>query len=219
MPDDVKHLDPETESLVPGIDISVVVGCGDTRQISLRTMLVASTPEAEANALLDKVFRIADRQRARYDLEKEEHEFDQVGTALTALIAGLPIAQRTYLQTVEKLKAEMKVCSEQYDKLHEEGYEEHTRTGRRGGYEPTGARKANMERAKVQGKKIAEEIDRQRTEAAQQLENSLKSIERYRKDLVARKEKVDGMRKVVGLGPISGFEDALSCKLPEGLEE
>jgi len=218
MPDDVMKPLPETSTYEPGFDISIVVGCGDTRQISLRTMIAAATPEEQANAFLDKAFRIADRQRARYDLEKEEHELDQVGTALTALIAGLPIAQRTYLQTVEKLKAEMKACSEQYQKLHEEGYEEHTRTGRRGGYEPTGARKTNMLRAKQQGLKIADELARQKTEAAQQLENNLKSIERYRKDLVARKEKIDGMRKIVGLGPIAGYEDALTCKLPEGLE-
>lgn len=203
----------------PGIDIEVIVGCGDTRQIKLRTMIGRNAAPESAHAIVDKVLAIGDRQKARYDLESQVEEMNRVATTLTGLIASLPIAQANYIADQEKRREEFRGYEADYAKLHDEGYEEHVKSGRSAGsFQPKGARKSNMERLKMAAGKKREEIDRAKAEAEQLFQTQIKSAEHYREDLAKRREKVNGLRRIAGLLDDLPPFPCETCELPKGVE-
>ena len=208
----------DTELLVPAIEVAVIVTSAD-RQIQLKTHMVQTTPDDEANAIVDKLYRMGDRQKARYDLEAEMEGLNKVAVTCTALIAGLPIATANFIEAHEKRVAEFQGFEADYQKLHDEGYAEHVKSGRSAdSFQPKGGRKANMERLKQAGAKAKEAIDRERAEATRLFDESMKSIAHYRDDLAKRRERVDGLRRLTGIeAPLPPFE-CETCELPKGIE-
>ena len=220
MPDD-QRLPPEAETAqpVPAIDISVIVGCGGERQITLRTAILQETDPDTANRVVDMCFALGDRAKARYDLEKEMEEFHKVGLALTTFLAGLPIAQTNYIEGQEKRRQRIIAAKDEHERLDKEGYDEHVASGRTGTYAAKGSRAATMKRKVEEAKAIADEIKRHAAEAENHLQENLKSIRHYRDDLAQRLEKVNAMRRLAGFGDLANpYETAMTEPLPEHVE-
>ena len=55
-------------TLVPAIDLTIITTVGGDRQIQMKTMFVQDTEEGVANALIDLLARLSDRQKAIAEL-------------------------------------------------------------------------------------------------------------------------------------------------------
>lgn len=208
-------VEPPDPRLNRGIDIQYTRILPKDQQIVMRTTVFADEPESVVDALLDRIGEHVNRQAARSSLDQLEQEWMQVGTTLTGITVGLPIAEKNHLAALEKLKAQIEEASTKINALYEEGKERWINSGRQGEYQPQGNIAFNMDRIAKGAKKIEDDIKKLKAERRQELQSALNSIAHYRADMQARTEKINDLRHAVGREPIKGFEDVMTAKLPE----
>lgn len=166
---------PEKKPEVSALGISVVTNTPGDRGITIQTYIAADASIAEQNALIDRMMKILDRQKAKYelpsikdemelhektlarmevDLKEVEHTFnrDQAKrrAELTALKRSLEEETEASLQRHAERAAALKRSIDDQERARktafDEGYNEWSASGRSGSYEPQGHRKVNLER-------------------------------------------------------------------------
>lgn len=76
---------------VPVIRMSIQAGIGEARAVTFETYLAATSSEQVISAFLDKLNFCIDRQKARYDLEQMEKQFEQETHLLAAMHDNLTL--------------------------------------------------------------------------------------------------------------------------------
>lgn len=157
-------------SEVPAIGFSTTVNLNGDRQIVFQGFFPADHTDADANALLDRVMRLADRQQAYYErqgvveelrkhqetLAQFHEDRDRIEVAhataqaerqvmVKAMVDNRPDARKA--QFIELAKG-VKALEDQRQGEFNAGERQFQLSGRKGDevYEPRGTRKANLER-------------------------------------------------------------------------
>jgi hypothetical protein len=82
--------DTPTEN-TPVIRMSIQAGIGEARAVTFETYLAATADAVTISAFLDKLNFCIDRQKAKYDLEAMEKQFEQETALLAAMRENLTI--------------------------------------------------------------------------------------------------------------------------------
>jgi len=177
---------------------SIVSNLDGNRQITVQCFVPEDEADEVVNAKLDRVFRVIDRQKARYDLvteheelEKEEKILAQLNEDLARIDVDFDVAQAT-------LDEHMVEFDQQHKELFDEGYEAHVNTGRKGKYKPAGF-SAGQLRAIDQAKaNAADSKKKNEAEREQHRTGALISVERYKSAIAERKARIVSSKALLG---------------------
>lgn len=166
MPDG-SHQPPEIVTKVVASAVSIVVGLSNDRQITFQTGFEGDEPDAAVNERFDRIMRLADRQKARYQIPEIEEELFQHRETLANFVEDRDrletnhvhdqAARQVQIDEMERLRSDerakvrdeidgtiLKIQAKRQSEW-EEGQAEHRRTGRMSPYKPAGLRKSNIE--------------------------------------------------------------------------
>jgi hypothetical protein len=165
----------------PAVGFSVTTNLDGNRQIVMQGFFAAATPADEANAVLDRVLALADRQRARYELPEVEEELRKHKDALAQFEEDrarveldftrdqarreVEIAEMEKVRDEERAKhladfnANILKVQGHREEQYKLGLDAHVRGGRGGSYVPRGHDKANLDRVDSQIKALGEARD------------------------------------------------------------
>lgn len=194
--------DPKPEAVVAG---SLVVNCGGDRQINLNFHFGRDEDPAVQNAILDKIMALGDRQKAKYDLDKLETEFEEVGRHLRNFLNAIPVAEQTAKHQIAVLQARLAAQKEARDDVFKQGYEAHGASKRRGVFEPTGALKGRLGGMDIDIKKTEDAIAAVPADLAQHKSQTAVNVQKYQDDLKKRRAYINDLRKIAGREPNTLF--------------
>lgn len=198
-------LDSQVEIPVPAIDITIAASLGDGRQLQLRTAILQETETDVSNAVLDKVMKLADRQKAIYDLEVAERDFRKSGFALANFIAQIPYVELTQRQLREQWENEIAGLEADKQLMLENAIADHIKSGRQGDYTPRGNVKANLEAHSRAIAQKNENIRRSEADREQERDKALSIVYAHQRELKSLREKVDSLRATAGMEPSTEF--------------
>ena len=197
----------------PVIAVTVTCNLGGERQMQLAAHFERDASPEEQNSILDKVMRVADRQKARYDLEKLEENFNIVGLNTRNMLAGLPVADNVQKMQVAKLKVELQAKIEARDDVNKEGYDAWQKSGKRGTYKAGGHLANRLATMNADIQKVRDAIEAAPNDAGQEREKLVNSILRYQEDLRIKRKQINDLRGLAGMSPNTEFEDAENAKV------
>jgi hypothetical protein len=110
--------------LKPGVAIGYSIACnlGGERQMTVQCFVDESEPDEAVHARIDRVFRVVDRQKAKYDLDREIKEFEEVALHTRNFLNAIPMADRAARAQVETLGAELLGLQEARKEVYDEAY-------------------------------------------------------------------------------------------------
>lgn len=197
----------------PVVAVSVTCNLGGERQMQLNAHFGRDESPEEQNRILDGVMRIADRQKARYDLEKLEDNFNVVGINTRNLLAGLPIADNVEKIKVAKLKLELAAKEDARKEVYQGGYNDHVNNHRKGEFEPKGAFKQRLSVMDMEIQKVRDAVLASPNDAVQEREKLVNTIRRYQEDMRIKRVQINDLRRLAGLNANTEFEDVENEKV------
>lgn len=195
----------KTSAASPLAMVTVTCNLGGERQMQMAINISAADPVDVQNTMLDGAMQIMDRQKARYDLEKVEEQFRQVGMNLRNMLAGLPIADNVLSNQVASITAQLQGKSEGLEDIRKEAYDEHAKSGRRGAYKADNLTRSRLTAVQSEIDKLKMALEAAPRDAAQEREKLVNSILRYQEDMVQRRKQVNDLRRAAGLDPNEDF--------------
>ncbi len=197
----------------PVIAVTITCNLGGERQMNLAAHFERDTPAAEQNAILDRVMAIADRQKARYDLDKEEENFKIVGLNTRNAILAISSAEETTKSQIERLKIELGAKEEARQEIFKAAYDSHVASGRRGEFVPKGVilQKINLADAEIAKTRAA--LTAAPADAEQHRKQLVGSIQRNQEDMRLRRKHINELRSIAGLPPNDDFMDAETAQV------
>lgn len=197
----------------PVVAVTVTCNLGGERQLNLAAHFERDAEPDEQNRILDQVMKIADRQKARYDLEKLEESFQIVGLNTRNAVLALNSADIALKSQVERMKAELEGKREARAEVFNKAYADHTDAGRKGTFTPKGFVAANLTRMDADIQKTLDAIEAAPKDAEQEKGKIVASIQRNQEDLRLRRKQVNDLRLLAGLLANTEFEDAENAKV------
>lgn len=196
----------------PVVAVTVTCNLGGERQMQLAAHFNRDASEEEQSAILDRVMRTADRQKARYDLEKLEENFNIVGLNTRNVITAMGAAESELKTRVAKLKIELAAKEEARKDVFNEAYEAHAKD-RSGPFNPKGhvLQKLNAMDQDITNAKAA--VDAAPKDAEQERAKLIASIQRNQEDLRIRRKQINDLRHLAGLSPNTEFTDAETAEV------
>lgn len=161
-----RKLHPETIVKAYASAVSITVGLSNDRQITFQTGFESDEPEGHVNARFDRIMRLADRQKARYQIEEIEEELVKHQETLANFLEDLErretahvheqAERRVVIDTMSGMRVQAKrdfqaeidgtilkiqeARAEQYNAA----LEAFRAAGRKGSYVPAGQAKRNL---------------------------------------------------------------------------
>jgi CRISPR/Cas system CSM-associated protein Csm5 (group 7 of RAMP superfamily) len=191
----------------PAIGYSIVVNMGGDRQMTVQCFVGEGEDEGVIAARIDKVFRICDRQKAKYDLEKLYKQFEESGRHLRNFLNAIPIAEKQSRHQIAALKVELAEKEAYRKQVFEEGYQKHVTAGRKGVFTPGGALAGQLRAIDSEIQKVKDKITAVPADTEQHKQKVLIDVQRYQDDLHKQRLVIDDLRKLAGLGPYLEFLD------------
>lgn len=201
----ITALHKETEAgevrQAPAIGMSVVMNMPGDRQATLQCFVAQEDGEVAANDLLDRMFRIADRQRARYELSDFEQELEKHRRMLANFTEDFARIEKDFaLKKVER-EEEAAALVEEADSIRAADYERHTKTGREGEtYKPQGHVKQNIDTKKAAAAQIKIGLEKLEAERIVAMDGIRNSQERFRTEISRLEKEVAKRHELLGIG-------------------
>lgn len=189
------------------IGYSIVTNMGGDRQMTVQCFVGEDEPDEVINARIDKVFRICDRQKARYDLDKQYAEFEEAARHLRNFLNAIPIAEDSSKRQIAALKVELAAKEEARKEVWEEGYQAHLSGHRKGEFVPNGALKGRLAAMDSEIQKVRDKIAAVPADSEQHKQKVLIDIRRYQDDLHKRRIYINDLRRLSGFGEYTEFMD------------
>ena len=185
--DDVRprHGDGQAVVAAPSIGSSITMNLGGEAQLVLQSFFERDATDAEANGVIDKMFRLARRQKAHYDLEKHTGDLATREKALGRLNEDFAKVEKQYRTKIAAWQVEIGTLNAMSNEAKDRGYRQHVDSGRRAEYKPQGGVADTMNKARIGIAAIQGEIDKASNERAQNIEVVEKSRERFEEDIAA----------------------------------
>ena len=195
----VKALRPADEPCtIAAIGMSVVANFGRDRQATLQTHVAQDQTEAEIDSQVDRLFRVIDRQKARYEIIDLEDELVKHAQTLALFREDHDRLEAEHQHKVAGLKIQIEEIDATAARARETGYQEHVTSGRQTEYQPKGATKAAIERAAQAAKAVQGEIDKLEAERTVALANLGTSAARYEEQIVKLKDDIVKRHAIIG---------------------
>lgn len=184
---------------------SIVCNMGGDRQMTVQCFVGEDEPDEVVNGKLDRAFRVVDRIKARYDLERHYKEFEEAGRHLRNFLNAIPIADKNAQYQLAALKVELTTKEEARKEVFDQGYNEHASSGRRGSFTPKGSLQSRLVAMDADIAKVREKIDAVPADTEQHKAKCLIDIQRYQDDLHKRRVAINDLRALAGLEPYVEF--------------
>ena len=197
----------------PVIAVTVTCNLGGERQMNLAAHFERDADPAEQNRILDQVMKIADRQKARYDLEKMEENFNVVGMNTRNFLLAMSGAEMEVKTRIERMKHELEAKRDAKKEVHDEAYAEWQASGKRGEFKPRGVDLQRINLADAEINKLVAAIEAAPKDAAQERAKSVDTIQRHQEDLRLRRKQINDLRHLAGLPANDEFMDAETAKV------
>ena len=197
----------------PVVAVTVTCNLGGERQMNLAAHFERDASPEEQNRILDQVMRIADRQKARYDLEKMEENFQVVGMNTRNFLLAMGGAEMELKTRVARLKIEAQAKRDAKKEIHDAAYNEHIASGRRGEFKPKGGDLQRMNLADAEIAKLEAAIEAAPKDADQERAKSVATIQRHQEDLRIRRRQINDLRQLAGLPAYEEYMDAETAKV------
>ena len=188
--------EPPVEKVVASA-VEIVVGVANDRQMRFSTAFEGDETDAAINARFDRIFRLADRQKARYEIDDLDLDLSKTRDTLSQFREDMgrieadheraQAARGVEMAELENLRAEKRdefiaeinatilKMQEQRAETERNAIEDHNRSGARGSFVARGHVKTTLER-----------IDTTIKKAGENREEALAGFERDYDDLLAR---------------------------------
>lgn len=191
---------------LPAIGISYIAQLGGDRQMTLQTFVAREDSPEAANRVIDHMIALGERQKARFDLDREEEQFHLKGAAIENMIRAIPHAEENHrLLLADKLKAIGDLEAKSEAEIAE-GYDEHALGGRKGSYSLTGARKQRVEGMARDLARHKADVEKAEAERSQFLQNQEHTILHHQTEFLKMRSRINNMRSTGGLPPIEGYD-------------
>lgn len=197
----------------PVVAVTVTCNLGGERQLNLAAHFERDASPDEQNRILDQVMKIADRQKARYDLEKLEENFNVVGMNTRNLVAALSGADVELSTRIKQMKAKLDGQEEGRKEIHDEAYNEHVASDRRGEFKPKGSVLQKLNLADNEIAKTRAAIEAAPADAEHERHKLVQTILRNQEDLRIRRKQINDLRALAGLSGNTEYEDAENAKV------
>jgi predicted nucleic acid-binding Zn-ribbon protein len=197
----VRKLHPEQEATrqAPAIGMSLVMNLGGDRQATLQCFIAQEDGEDKANDLLDRMFRIGDRQKARYELDGLTDELAKHESTLTQLNEDFDRLEKEFATKSVELQEEVRGYQAEAEALRQEGYNKWAASGRRGEYHPEGYTKSGIARAEDAAMKAAEAMTKAANERTNEMAGIRVSQLRYGTEIERIKSEIAKRRTLLGM--------------------
>jgi hypothetical protein len=187
------------------IGYSIVSNLGGDRQMTVQCFVGEDEAEEVINSRIDKVFKVLDRQKAKYDLDKLESEFEELGRHLHNFIKGLAMAEQTARHQVAVLNVKLGEQQMARRDVYEEGYQKHLSQGRKGTFVPGGALQSRLNGMDIDIQKTKDAIAAAPADAAQSKAQVAENIYKYQDDMKKRRAAINELRKMAGRDELTLF--------------
>lgn len=196
----------------PVVAVTITCNLGGERQMQLAAHFNRDASEEEQNAILDRVMRTADRQKARYDLEKLEENFNLCGLNTRNVITAMGAAESELKTRVARLKIELVAKEEARKDVHDEAYQAHAKD-RSGPFVPKGHILQRLNAMDLEIANARAAVEAAPKDAEQERAKLIASIQRNQEDLRIRRKQINDLRQLAGLSPNTEFTDAETAEV------
>lgn len=178
-------MSPVVTAPAPAIGYSVVANLAGDRQVTAQCFVAEDETEAAINAKFDRVFRVIDRQKSRYELVDIRKELHKLRETLAQFEEDLGRADLEFDKAQASLDEQAKTLTEDRQEAFQTGYDEHVNSGRRGEYQPKGTTLATMRTHDVALSQVKDQKEKNEAERNQHRQQILISVERYKKAIAS----------------------------------
>ncbi len=227
MPDGSTDIRKAKVAKVVASAVQIVVGVANDRRMTFSTGFEGDEPDNEVNERFDRIFRLADRQKARYEIEEIEADLSKTRETLSQYWEDLARIEADYVRQQaarqveideresarpderKKFQAEIDGAilkmQQRRQEVWNEGVGLHAARGRTGAYKPDGTRATNLARidkgiedALESRAKALEDFDRTYDESIEALRAEIAKAEAEREQSIGN----------IGIS-VKRFEDAV----------
>lgn len=187
---------------VPAIDCAVQMAIGPTAQITLRTFIERDADDAVANAILDKMVKLAERQKAKTDIEVLEQEIRDHQKTLENLDRNAATLDARYNADKGAREREVEALNKQITDIAQAAADEWARGGRQGDYKLRGQSEANANRLKAEILKVKQAQDKDDDERSRQQVDLATNRKRFLDEIATRRAAIAKRLELIGGEPV-----------------
>jgi len=198
---------------VPAIGASITCNLGGDRQMVIQTHVAGDDTDEQVKGTLDRMLSFVDRAKARYEMEQEEEQFRTVGVTLANLIAGFPHAERMFAKEQVERDAQIELLQADIKKNHDEAYNRHVESGRRGAFTLKGASAQVQDRLEKEIAMVHERGIKALKDREQHRQQLIQSVLNYQQDLKKRRAKLNAKRLLTGQPPMEEYLDVENAEI------
>lgn len=174
----------------PAIGYSIVSNLGGDRQMTVQCFVGEDEVDAEVNSKIDRVFRVVDRQRARYQLVDLREERIKTSETLAQFEEDYARVEADYKKAAAERGVQLLELEQRRQGIHDGAYSTHAKSGRQTAFEPRGHTKQALDAFDAAKAQVEAEQVKADGERDQHKSNLDISLTRFRKALVAIDEKI-----------------------------
>ena len=182
---------------VPAIGFSTTVNVDGNRQLVFQGYFDQAESDDVVNARIDRIMRLADRQRSIYELPILKEERQKIAEELAQYEQDVAEAEANFNKTQAQFDVQILETQKQAKEMNEAGYNEHVKRGGQGAYKPKGRAEANLRLAETQIENFRKTKEANIAERQQFLDNIKVAIDRRQARLLVLDEKLGDLEKVV----------------------
>lgn len=186
------------ERPAPAIGMSVVMNMSGDRQATLQCFVAQEDGEDAANALLDKMFRISDRQRARYEIVDLEDQLEKHERELFNFEEQFAKVEKEHARRKVEKEEEIALRTEEIATIQKDAYDQHVASGRQGEFKPQGGTKQAIEVKKTAMKQAKADIEKMDAERDQELGGIRESKARFNREILRLKKEIVKRKAILG---------------------
>lgn len=174
----------------PALGMSVVTNMPGDRQFTLQCFVASDAPLDEQNGLADRMFRMVDRQKARYEIEGIVAELTLHNTKLAEMEEDYARTEGEFQRAQDTLRTQIAVCAEAEKDARDMGYSAHVSGGRRGDYHPKGHVLQSINTSQAQAKMYKDQLAKNVAEREKYILSIETNRQRFKDEIKRRQDTV-----------------------------
>lgn len=195
------------------IGYSILSNLGGDRQMTVQCFVGEDEDIGLINTKIDRVMAVLDRQKAKYDLDKEEKEFEEVALHTRNFLNAIPMAEKAAQAQLETLKAELLGMQDARKEVWDGGYEAHRAGKRQGSFAPTGAMKGRIQNMDNEIAKKEAAIRALPNDTGQHRDQTVVNVRKYQDDMAKRRQRINDLRHLAGKPAYDMFMDEQTAEV------
>ena len=181
---------------VPAIGFSTTINVDGNRQIVFQGYFEQDESDDAVNARIDRIMRLADRQRGIYEIPLLKEERQKLRDDVAQAEQDIAEAEANFQKQQAQLDVQILETRQQGETAFKEGYDEHVKRGGQGPYNPKGRAEANARLVETQIANFKQAKETNAAERQQFLDNIQIAISRRQARLLVLDEKIGDLERV-----------------------